>query len=182
MSTQHLSSVPRSRPPRPSSQLPATWPRGLGDLVPQRAATALLQVDHMPLTARIGYFGLLAITGVTLIFLLPGFLIHLTGLHTISRMAGAVPGLIGLLAIMLSIALTVLQVALVLKVPERLEWVRFLLTALLAVSAVEAVLRSWAYPSVLSMGLRWDLGIMAFMVLLLWLPPSQRWFAAPDRP
>lgn len=136
----------------------------------------MLQVDHLPLTARAAHLGLLAMTGLTLVFLLPSFLIYLTGLNTITRVAGILPGLVGLIVIMISMALAVVQVALVLKVPEGLEWVRFLLTMLLVVSTVEALLRNWAYPSVMGMGLRWDLVIVAVSVALLWTPSSNRWF------
>ena len=176
MSTQHIvAGAPRGRT-RPTYGLPSAWPRGMGDLVPRRSLTAILHIEHMPVGSRIAYLGLLAMTGLTLVFLLPSFLIHLTGLNTISRVAGIVPGIVGLLVLMVSIALAVLQIALVLKVPERLEWVRFLLTGLLVVSVLESVLRSWAYPTVLGMGLRWDLVIFAVAVLLLWLPTSNRWF------
>lgn len=178
MSTQHLASAARSDRSRPAYRLPAVWPRGLGDLVPRRPLTDVLRVEHMPGPSRVAYFGMLAMSGLTLIFLLPSFLIYFAGLHTITQVSGVVPGLVGLLVILVSITLGALQIALVLKVPERLEWVRLLLTVLLAVSALEAVLRSWAYPSVMGMGLRWDLAIMAIMVLLLWLPTSNRWLTS----
>ncbi|GAA1172484.1 hypothetical protein [Nesterenkonia xinjiangensis] len=178
MSTQHLTSVARSDRPRPAYRFPATWPQGLGDLVPRRALSSTLSVHHMPFISRIAYVGMLAMSGLMLIFLLPSFLIYLTGLNTITQVAGLGPGIVGLLVVMASSALGILQIALVLKVPERLEWVRLLLTVLLAISTLEAVLRSWAYPSVIGMGLRWDLGIMAVMVLLLWLPSSNRWFTS----
>lgn len=176
MSTQHTFSVDRPGLPPRSYRLPPSWPHSVGDLVPRRALHAVLRVDHMPLVPRIAYVGMLAVTLLTLVFLVPGFLIYLTGLHTISQVAGLVPGLVGLVVIMVSLVLGILQVALVLKIPERLEWVRFLLTILLAVSVLEALLRSWAYPSVLAMGMRWDLVIIAAMVVLLWLPSSNRWF------
>lgn len=136
----------------------------------------------MPASGRLAHLGLLAVTVVTLVFLLPSFLIYLAGLQSIMQVSGVTGGILGLLALMFSFLLAVVQTALVLKVPERLEWVRLGLTIVVLVASAEAVTRDWLYPSVMSMGLRWDLAVTAIMVLLLWTPASNRWFTAPSAP
>ncbi|WP_139084248.1 hypothetical protein [Nesterenkonia sp. F] len=159
-------------------RLPPRWPRRVSDLVPTTGPSVLLQSGRLPLTVRIACFGLLCVVGITVLFMLPSFLIHLAGLQSLMRLAGVLAGLAGLLALGVNIVLAGLQIVLALKVPERLEWVRAALTVTVLISGLEAVLRDWAYPSVLEMGFRWDLLIMAAMVAMLWLPSANRWFTA----
>lgn len=159
-------------------RLPLTWPQGTGDIAPRSALSELMRTDHMPGSGRLAHLGLLAVTAVALVFLLPSFLIYLAGLPSIMQSSGVAAGILGLLALMFSSGLTVVQTTLVLKVPERLEWVRLGLTALVVLASAEAVARDWLYPSVMSMDFRWDLAVTAAMTLLLWAPPSNRWFTA----
>lgn len=159
-------------------RLPSRWPRRVSDVVPTIGPSVLLHAGRLPLTVRIACFGLLGVVGIAALFLLPSFLIHLAGLQSLMRLDGVLAGLAGLLALGVNIVLAGLQIVLALKVPERLEWVRAALTVTVLVAGLEAVLRDWAYPSVLEMGFRWDLLLMAAMVALLWLPSANRWFTA----
>lgn len=168
----------RRNTPTAPYRLPPTWLKGPGDIVPRRALTELVRTEHMPTSARLAHLGLLAVTMVTMVFLLPSFLIYLAGLQSIMQVSGVTAGILGLMALMFSTVLAVGQTALVLKVPERLEWVRFGLTVLVLVASAEAVTRDWIYPSVMSMGFRWDLAITVAMILLLWAPAANRWFTA----
>lgn len=152
------------------------WPTEIADFVPQRSSSSLLSVGHMPAVARAAYYGLLAVTAVTVLFLLPSFLIYLTGLQSIARTGGLIAAIISLVALVFSMALSLLQIVLVFKLPEQIAWVRSLLTLTVLAAGLEAVMRDWLYPSVLGMGFRWDLLIAGAMVLLLWLPQSGRWF------
>lgn len=152
------------------------WPTEVSDFIPQRSSSSILSVGHLPAVAQFAYYGLLAVTAVTVLFLLPSFLIYLTGLQSIARTGGMLPALISLVALAFSMVLSLLQIVLVLKLPEQIAWVRSLLSLVLLLAGAEAVMRDWLYPSVMGMGFRWDLLIAAVMVALLWLPQSGRWF------
>ncbi|MDO5493109.1 MAG: hypothetical protein Q4F53_05795 [Nesterenkonia sp.] len=151
------------------------WPTEIADFIPQRSSSSLLSVGHLSAVARAAYYGLMAITAVTVLFLLPTFLIYLTGLQSIARTGGLIAATISLAALMFSMALSLLQIVLVLKLPEQIAWVRTLLTGVLVLAGAEAVMRDWLYPSVIGLGFRWDLLIAGAMVLLLWLPQAGPW-------
>ncbi len=156
-------------------------PHTASELIPRSQLRNLFDVDHMPIPGRIAYLGLMAISAMSLLFLMPNFLIYLATAQSMVQLNGVVMGIVGLLAAMFTMAAIALQIVLVLKLPERLAWVRNMLSLLVVATAVEAVLSDWMYPTVLHMGFRWDILISLVMVALLWTSGARQWFGGDNR-
>ena len=156
-------------------------PHAASELIPRSQLRTLFDVDHMPIPGRIAYLGLMAISAMSLLFLMPNFLIYLATAQSMVQLNGVVMGIVGLLAAMFTMAAIALQIVLVLKLPERLAWVRNMLSLLVVATAIEAVLSDWMYPTVLHMGFRWDILISLVMVALLWTSGARQWFGGDSR-
>lgn len=171
-------------------RLPTSWPRSVRDGLPsfRDGIRTVVQTEHMPMDARIGYWiwlvgTVLATIGwfLSMAIILFGIIIRpltLVGTGMMSIFGEFRWGVIlfYFFSMILSLAILLLQLGLTLKIRERAEWARLGLTAVTVVSIVYSIILTAAGVESGGAGTVVVSLLSLAMLAFFWLPQANAWF------
>lgn len=165
-------SHPEPRPVRRCPfEVPADRPRNLYEAMPQGGFTGIFSAIGLPTKLKISYW--IWVAGGLL-----GLLGGVVGLFGALVLYAFLPGIavLVLLLVLLAAALSGVQIILAMKMKEGREWARLALTAVAGASLLLTILSLSFTEGRGGNGLNFLGSLVA--AALMWVPGSQRWFAA----